>query len=154
VLATLVFACGGQEQERSAAGDELRATVDSLKRTDYFTRLELRPGQQQELERFYRDRNYEPAWNRMDSLLPTVDSLLVALDSAAAEGLDPAAYRVDELRRLRETARRDTSAIREKSLAQLDLLATGEYLKYASHLLAGRIDPHALDTNWLARPGG
>jgi murein L,D-transpeptidase YcbB/YkuD len=152
VLAAVVIACGDEKQERSAAGDELRVTVDSLKGTDYFTRLELRTGQQQELEGFYRDRNYEPAWNSADSLLTSVDSLLVALDSAAAEGLDPAAYRVDELRRLRETARRDTSITREKSLAQLDLLATSEYLKYASHLLAGRIDPHALDTNWLAHP--
>ncbi len=152
VLAILVVACGGQEQERSATGDELRATVDSLRGTDYFARLELRPGQQRELEGFYRDRNYEPAWNQSDSLLPVVDSLLMALDSAEAEGLDPAAYRVTELRQLRETARRDTSVNREKHLAQLDLLATGEYLKYASHLFAGRIDPHALDTNWIARP--
>ncbi len=152
VLAALAFACGSAQQERSAAGDELRATVDSLKGTGYFTRLELRAGQQRELEGFYRDRNYEPAWNQADSLFPAVDSLLAALDSAGAEGLDPEAYRVAELRRLRETARRDTSINREKSLAQLDLLATTEYLKYASHLLTGRIDPHALDTNWIAHP--
>jgi murein L,D-transpeptidase YcbB/YkuD len=74
------------------------------------------------------------------------------LDSAEAEGLDPAAYRVAELRQLRETARRDISVNRKKHLAQLDLLATSDYLKYASHLVAGRIDPHALDTNWIAHP--
>jgi murein L,D-transpeptidase YcbB/YkuD len=152
VLTTLVLACGSQEQERSATGDELQATIDSLKGTDYFTRLELRAGQQRELEGFYRDLNYEPAWNQADSKLPTVDSLLVVLNSAAAEGLDLATYQVHELRRLRETAERDTTINREKILAQLDLPATSEYLKYDSHLLAGRIDPHALATNWLACP--
>jgi|GEM_PF-5778758 len=123
VLAALAFACGSEQQERSATRDELRATVDSLKGTGYFPRLELRAGQQRALKGFYRDRNYEPAWNQSDSLLPVVDSRLVALDSAGSEGLDPEAYRVTERRRLRETARRDTSVNREKSLAQLDLLA-------------------------------
>jgi hypothetical protein len=94
VLAALVVACGDQEQERSATGDELRATIDSLKGADYFARLELRPGQQRELEGFYRDRNYEPAWNQPDSLLPVVDSLLVALDKPqeAPGATRPAGY--------------------------------------------------------------
>ncbi len=154
VASCWMAACGsgdGNEGQRQTTSP-LRAGIDSIKGTSFFTEQELRPLQQQELERFYSSRNYETAWSRGDTVLPLVDSLIVALDSAGAEGLDPKIYQITELKRLRDAAKEDSAANRPETTKQLEILATTQYLKYASHLLAGRLDPHTIDTNWIAHP--
>src|SRR5689334_18593516 len=46
-----------------------------------------------EMRTFYRKRQYQPAWSRVDGPLPQAEQLLQAIPAfAAAEGLDPRRY--------------------------------------------------------------
>jgi len=102
------------------------------------------------LPAFYERRTYRPAWSDGERPLPVAAVLLEAIQGAEREGLRSADYHgVTIEKRLRATGggtRRWSTA----ELIDLDLLLTDAYLIYASHLLAGRVDPVQLDPLWVA----
>jgi murein L,D-transpeptidase YcbB/YkuD len=98
-------------------------------------------------KRFYRQRDYQPAW--LDASQPSLPAygLLVAVSEANRHGLRPTDYHYLELDKLlKQRYYRQITDFQEQ--AYLDLLLTDAWLTYASHLSSGRIDPKKVDDSW------
>lgn len=98
-----------------------------------------------EMERFYQERQYQPAWSDGTQLLPLADVLMGALVSAEAEGLDPGNY---HLAPLTDRCRLFRSIPAPHLAAELDILFSDAYLTLATHYLRGRIAPASVDPDW------
>jgi len=87
---------------------------------------------------FYAERNFEPVWIVDGRLTPAAKSVMAAISDAAAEGLDPAAYRLP-LASIGETtpAGPDVSAAVEATLSRA-------LLAYGRQAYAGRLDPSSI----------
>ena len=74
-----------------------------------------------------------------------VSALLQALDGLAADGLEPADYHVDELRRRAPLAGRMPTAA---EAADFDLLASDALVLALYHLETGKVDPKTIIADW------
>jgi murein L,D-transpeptidase YcbB/YkuD len=90
---------------------------------------------------FYERRGYAPAWSAADA-----GALLETLDRAGGEGLRPEEYRGAALRQLAEAAESPSQT------ADFDLLLTDAFLRYASHVQSGRVDPERLYSDCQGTP--
>jgi murein L,D-transpeptidase YcbB/YkuD len=99
----------------------------------------------------YADRKYRPLWTSGGSPRATAKDLVIRLCDAGHEGLRPADYDLAGLRRALERTfvrgRKPSPAV----LAALDLELTARLLNYGADLLAGRLDPTAVDNSWYIR---
>lgn len=139
----------------SRIADRLRAAIgegegDSQVQVGGVEALADRP-----VAEFYRRRAFRPAWTGSGLPSRLADDLATALAHASQEGLDPADYRLPEIRArlaaVREASRRAGMAD-PTSLAELEILLTDAFLVYGSHLLAGRVHPESIDPEWFATP--
>src|SRR6266513_2054245 len=98
------------------------------------------------VQRFYAQRRYAPVWSDGLHLASGARELVAVLDSAAAEGLEPEDYLTPRLRQLlvRTSSARLARAGDSRLLAELDLGLTAGFLRYASDLFDGRVDPRRL----------
>ena len=105
------------------------------------------------LPRFYEARAYRPAWSDNDGPRQQADALINAIHEADREGLRPDDYHLSSIeaivREIRQHQSQRKSAI-PRRLVDLDLLLSDAFLVYASHLLAGRINPETIDAEWHA----
>jgi murein L,D-transpeptidase YcbB/YkuD len=99
-----------------------------------------------EAQRFYSENGYQLVWSDGTHPRAALDGLAAAVRAADQDGLEPGDYHVDEL----EGARR--AALDADKATALDLRATYTYLRYASDLSAGTIDPEDLNPQWHASP--
>lgn len=109
-----------------------------------------------ELPRFYRGRDYQPAWVSGTGPRALADSALSALEGAVLEGLESKDYHLVRIRDVYADVTRARGAGRTQDLArlaELDLLLTDALLVLASHLASGRVDPTTIHPEWSARPG-
>lgn len=109
------------------------------------------------LPRFYERRTYRPAWTDNDGPLPQVDDLIRAIRGARREGLRPADYHLGKIETALAEIRQDQRANRALDpgrLTDLEVLLTDAFLIYASHLLAGRVNPETIDSEWIANRRG
>ena len=93
------------------------------------------------LLQFYTRRLYWPAWSNDAGLLPQIESLLTALHTAEADGLQSRDYHLTRLESLwTELQQQQSQAapLSAAALADFDLLLTDALLTYGSHLLYGR----------------
>jgi len=86
------------------------------------------------LRTFYERRAWQPAWN--DASLA---ALTRAIEGADSHGLDPRKYHAAALQSLNDTAARD-------------VLASDAFLRLASNLSRGAVDPEFLRPAWCAEP--
>ena len=93
------------------------------------------------LGRFYRPRDFTPAWDARDGGTDRAALLLETLATAEAHGLEPARYRLEAIR-----ARQSSS--NGGPAAELDLLLTAAFLDYANDLRTGRLPPDRRDPDW------
>ena len=100
----------------------------------------------QEAQRFYKQNGYQLAWSDGKRMRSTLEGLIAAVLAADQDGLEPADYHVDEL----DAARR--APLTAATAVDLDLKATYTYLRYASDLSLGTIDPEDLNPEWHAAP--
>jgi murein L,D-transpeptidase YcbB/YkuD len=100
----------------------------------------------QEAQRFYKQNGYQLVWSDGKRTRRTLEGLITAVHAAGQDGLEPADYRVDEL----DAARR--ASLNAATAVDLDLRATCTYLRYASDLSLGTIDPEDLNPEWHAAP--
>lgn len=102
------------------------------------------------LRRVYLDRDYRPLWIDGSKLQGQAIDLIEALCHAERDGLRAADYDLGglqaELARLRESKKPNPAA-----LAALDLRLTRAFLDYGGDLLAGRLDPQAVDNGWYIK---
>ena len=97
------------------------------------------------LLRFYRERQFQPAWSDGHQLLPPAEELLAAIPAAAGEGLDPRVY---HLAALTDRAQRFRATPTPQLAAELDLLLSDAFMTLASHYLNGRSAPARVDKDW------
>lgn len=90
---------------------------------------------------FYERRGFVPAWSDGQGLRTSAADLLTALDAAGDDGLRPADYRTDALRRfLRQVQGHPAPG----DLAEADLLLTDAFLTFGAHLRNGKVNPQTL----------
>jgi murein L,D-transpeptidase YcbB/YkuD len=99
-----------------------------------------------EAQRFYTQNGYHLAWSDGTHPRATLDGLIAAVRAADQDGLEPGAYHADGIDAARRTALDVDKAI------DLDLRATYTYLRYATDLSLGTIDPEDLNPEWHAAP--
>ncbi len=100
---------------------------------------------------FYQRRGFSPAWCSSSGILPQAESLITKINSAYTEGLRPDAYHLPIIMSLLEKIEKKQSVedtIDPELLADFDLLLTDAFMLYGSHLLAGRVNPEILHTDW------
>jgi len=101
------------------------------------------------MARFYRSRGYRPAWSNAEGPSPLADDLVAQLRQADTHGLKPENYHLERIAAMLAEAR--TGEPRPKAMAELDLLLTDAWFLYASHLLAGHVNPVTLGAEWHIR---
>ncbi len=95
----------------------------------------------------YDRHDYAPVWSNPLS----VHQLVQAIARCDADGLNPADYHLDTIRRLLER-NQETGLSNPERTAYLDLLLTDALVRLGYHLAFGKVDPHTLDTDW-SMPG-
>jgi L,D-transpeptidase YcbB len=103
------------------------------------------------LRQVYEDRQYRPLWVGVRPVPERTKDLIANLCDAEREGLRPADYRLAELRRTVERLRPGLDKQRPEAYAVLDLELTRRFLEYGADLLAGRLDPKAVTSEWYIR---
>lgn len=96
---------------------------------------------------FYEEREYEPAWFRRERLTPGASALLRAIAAAGREGLVPARYDPRALTGAHPVAAA-LGAPPAESQARLDVALSYAFLRYASDLAAGSVDPRGAASLW------
>jgi murein L,D-transpeptidase YcbB/YkuD len=147
----LVCAIPASGQDGSDVSDLLRARLEDtvgvariVVEGDVVFGSELLPA-------FYASRDFSPVWVDANAPRPILEDLLQEVRRAEDHGLRPTDYHLRLLdRKLGEQARAGGSASR---LVEIELLATDAFLVYASHLLAGHLNPETSTVGWfVARP--
>ncbi|MBK5094348.1 MAG: L,D-transpeptidase family protein [Deltaproteobacteria bacterium] len=138
-------------------GSRLRAKIESDRGLSQFScRQEILCGSSV-IPAFYQRRGFAPAWNREEGPLPQADSLIGTIRESAREGLNQYDYHLYTIELLLSDRREKHAAktpIDPEKEADLDLLLTDAFLLFGSHLLAGRVNPETLHTDWVAyNPG-
>src|SRR5215210_5462864 len=102
------------------------------------------------VQQVYRDREYRPIWTAGRNLNGEARDLIETLCHAEREGLRASDYDLAglaaELTRLH-----DEKDAAPEIVAALDLRLTQRFLDYGADLLAGRLDPQAVDKGWYIR---
>lgn len=93
------------------------------------------------LGRFYRTRDFAPAWGAGDGGRERAALLLEALAGAESHGLDRARYHLAAIR-----ARRSGGSARDA--AEIELLLTDAFVRYATEIRAGRRTPGYTEPDW------
>jgi L,D-transpeptidase YcbB len=99
----------------------------------------------------YQDRQYRPLWVGVRPVPDRTKELITTLCHAEQEGLRPADYRLVELLRTLERLRPSLDRQKPEAFAELDLELTRRFVDYGFDLLAGRVDPRKVATEWYIR---
>ncbi|HEX4495657.1 MAG TPA: L,D-transpeptidase family protein [Thermoanaerobaculia bacterium] len=94
-----------------------------------------------DLSCFYERRSYAPAWIGEKGVRPDADDLIAALADAPADGLDPERYRLADLR---QRLAQGKGADKPGDLAELDLRLTDAFLRLATDLRNGAVNPQLI----------
>jgi murein L,D-transpeptidase YcbB/YkuD len=100
------------------------------------------------LERFYRNRNYQPAWMGNDGSFPHAETMLGAIEEVSNEGLMPDSYHFYPIRVLTEQLRKG-DMLTPELIAELDVLLTDSFLMLGCQFSAGCDNPVTLQSEWF-----
>jgi murein L,D-transpeptidase YcbB/YkuD len=103
------------------------------------------------LRQVYADREYRPFWIKGGRPDGASRDLTATLCEAEREGLRPADYNLADLQKVLEQTWVGDEKPRPAALARLDVELTMRLLDYGADLLAGRLDPAAVDNGWYIR---
>lgn len=104
---------------------------------------------------FYKARRYAPAWTHIDGPTGDARDLLAKIAAAPEHGLNSKDYDIERLNRLMDALKPGvpmTRAGEPTDLAGLDIELTRNFLKYATHLATGQVNPLQLPADWHIRP--
>lgn len=141
-LLSLVLASALLAPPVTRADDEDERTVDAVAFAAALARED--PARAEVLLRFYASRDYRPVWTRGHALARQGKALARGLRDAGHEGLEAARYWDPTF-----DAASDTE---ETAGGALDLRLTDAFLRYASDVGQGRLDPAAINPYWAQRP--
>jgi murein L,D-transpeptidase YcbB/YkuD len=131
--------------------DQLRSRLDGAGCAAEFFRLKGLICEPSVIRDFYERRSFRPAWTADDGPLPHVEPFLQAVRQADQEGLRPADYHlfnIQEALKEIQPGLAHGGPLDPERLADLDLVLTDAFLVYASHLLAGRLNPVTIHPEW------
>jgi murein L,D-transpeptidase YcbB/YkuD len=135
-------ACRGGD---AAVADAIRGAASAERAPDYV------PAPRWKLvKRIYQQREYRALWTSGGKPTGRARELVDALCHAEREGLNPAQYGLDDLRRQLQRIRGEKERA-PAEIAELELRLTGMFTEYGGDLLAGRLDPAAVDSGWYIR---
>ncbi|MBW2406158.1 MAG: L,D-transpeptidase family protein [Deltaproteobacteria bacterium] len=100
---------------------------------------------------FYQQRDFLPAWCSDKGILPQAESLIMEIKDAYNEGLIPDDYHLANILSLIEKIKHIQdlgNTVNPELWTDLDLLLTDAFMLFASHLLAGRVNPETIHTDW------
>jgi murein L,D-transpeptidase YcbB/YkuD len=101
---------------------------------------------------FYRRVRFRTAWLDDGAAGERVTAVKTVLAGAREDGLDPSRYRVDVATRLLEQVESETAALddaaRASYMADIDLLLSEGYMRYATDILTGVVDPELVGRQW------
>ncbi|MDH3639013.1 MAG: L,D-transpeptidase family protein, partial [Gammaproteobacteria bacterium] len=100
------------------------------------------------LQRLYAASGYQPIWVQSGRLNTYGRMLLDVLSAAQDHGLDTAEYHLPSISA--RLASRDLKTL--DGIADLDVLMSDGALTYASHLVAGKVEPEKLYKGWKSAP--
>jgi murein L,D-transpeptidase YcbB/YkuD len=138
--ALLVIGVIGPREVGGDAGVSTRAIREALEQPGPL-RIDGRSLDRPVLTRFYRPREFAPAWGPVDGGPERASRLLQALTAAEAHGLEPARYHVEAIRA------RGAGATAGWSV-ETELLLTDAFVRYASDLRSGRRPPGFAEADW------
>jgi len=104
---------------------------------------------------FYKQRRYAPAWTHIDGPSDDARALVTKIGAASEHGLDPRHYDFERLSSLMQALKPGVpmaAAGEPADLAALDIELTRNFLKYATHLATGQVNPLQLPADWHVRP--
>ncbi len=97
------------------------------------------------LPALYQKQNYRPLWVDENGPLPQAYEMIEVIRDSYKEGLNPNYYNLTEidyvLSRIESERNSGDASSNPETLAELDLLLTNSFLKYANHLLYGQVTP-------------
>lgn len=102
------------------------------------------------LPMFYEARGFVPVWLNGTMPAPLARRLIQEIARSEEEGLRPADYHLEAIRRLAGPLSRRTAGDPTAVAADLELLLTDAFMVLGSHYLAGRVDPASVATQWVA----
>lgn len=99
---------------------------------------------------FYADRGFAPAWTSREGFLAQGETLAAAFRGASRDGLEPALYHEGAVQALIARARRDSEEGFPVGdlLGTLDILLSEAFLRYATDLVSGTVDPDSVGLPW------
>ena len=154
VAVCLLVACARDQKMAREAALTLKERLESSDRPD-FARGDERGDQiWRDVRRFYRSHGYAPAWIEGRRPGAEASQLINAVRAAREEGLDPEDYDLKALDRLRTEKSRNPfkkDALLPDQVAEADLRLTYMFMRYATHLLQGRVDPSEVDPHWFGQ---
>ncbi len=162
LLAVLAGACGRGESERKHALGVGTSTptsgeagrIASLLQTggDSAAALRLSDGDTLHVgpsaTTFYRARGWTPAWTKDGALTDAGRALLAQLGRTEEDGLSPERYRYASAQRLAAALGSGDDATRTAAAADLDVLLSDGFARYADDLAAGTLDPKQAGLEW------
>lgn len=154
LLLCLLPACARDRKITQQAASTLEERIESSEKPD-FARDDARGDQiWKDVRRFYRSHAYAPAWIAGRRPGAEASELIDAVHAAREEGLDPEDYDLKALDQLRTEKSRNPfkkDALLPEQVAEADLRLTYMFIKYATHLLLGRVDPSDVDPHWFGQ---
>ena len=154
VTLCLLAACARDRKATQKAAATLKDRIESIEKPG-FGRDDARGDQiWKDVRRFYRSHAYAPAWIEGRRPGAEASQLIDAVHGAREEGLDPEDYDLKALEVLRTEKSRNPfkrDALRPEQVAEADLRLTYMFMKYATHLLLGRVDPTEVDAHWFGQ---
>lgn len=157
LMVLIIFSCSPASAAENMPGHVLREAVrnriETLQHTGAISIRTAFIHTKISLPRFYETRGFDPVWVIKDELRPEAKTAMDILRRSDEEGLEPNDYHLDLLDIYMEEIDgpkgKKTLAV-TPMLVEFDLLLTDAVLLYASHLLAGAVNPETFDKEWHA----
>jgi L,D-transpeptidase YcbB len=102
------------------------------------------------ISRFYADNEFFMAWDSFENKAGLADKFIKRLQNVADDGLNPADFRIDELKDLMGQVA--VPATRDTAMKKLDILLTTEFLKYTAEMREGITRNRKKEFGWVVRP--
>jgi murein L,D-transpeptidase YcbB/YkuD len=145
-LVLLLVVVAGCRRGDRAVGAEIEHLVSASRPPSYLAHVRWKV-----LGAVYKDREYRPLWTSGGRPRGGARELAAIICDAEREGLRPADYGLADLKAVLERTYGKEERPTPSALAALDLELTARLLDYGADLLAGRLDPSAVDDGWYIR---
>jgi murein L,D-transpeptidase YcbB/YkuD len=152
VLLAAAGGCGSGDRQARETGQALRERLSGPPPEGLGPRAELL---WKSARRFYEKNGYTPVWVSAKGVAPRAQELEAARQGVLADGLDPSSYDLKPAEPLQPREGRSWNPLRRRvpaaQLAEAEVRYAAAYLKLASDLLVGRVEPAKVDPHWFGQ---